>query len=123
MRKPLLSIVPQFFLLPNESIGADLVTLLHSSLMRQVQSFELDDNCLLSSSITGDQLRIPEAVQLTHIRISFWDFEQCVGLLIQFGSQLHSLTVTIAMHYENQQTLNTVIQSVGNISRFDMSMN
>ncbi|CAF1469192.1 unnamed protein product [Adineta ricciae] len=95
MRKPLLSIVPQFFLLRNDSIGAHLATLLQSSLMRQVQSFELDDNCLLSGPITGEQLRIPEAVQLTHIRC-----------------QLQSLTVTIAMSNENRETLNNVIQSI-----------
>ncbi|CAF1428942.1 unnamed protein product, partial [Adineta ricciae] len=77
-----------------------------------VQSFELDDNCLLSNSITGKQLRIPEAVQLTHIRISFWNFAQCVGLLIQLGCQLQSLTVTIAMSDENRETLNNVIQSI-----------
>ncbi|CAF1491474.1 unnamed protein product [Adineta ricciae] len=95
MRKPLLSIVPQYFLLRND-----------------IQSFELDDNCLLSNSITGKQLRIPEAVQLTHIRISFWNFAQCVGLLIQLGCQLQSLTVTIAMSDENRETLNNVIQSI-----------
>lgn len=120
MRKPLLSIVPQFFLLPNGYLGGNLITLLHSSLMRQVQSLELDENCLLSRSITGARLRIPGAVLLTDIRISFWDFDQCFGLLIQLGSQLHSLTVSIAMLYENQQTLISEIQSVSKISLFDM---
>ncbi|UJR11549.1 hypothetical protein I4U23_015729 [Adineta vaga] len=112
MRKPLLPIVPQYLLLLKETFDGDLFTLLHSPLMRQIQSFELDENCLLSRSITGDQFRIPEAIQLTHISISFWNFEQCFGLLVQLGSQLRSLTVTAAMVYENAGTFSTEIQSI-----------
>jgi hypothetical protein len=123
MRKPLFSIVPQFFRLPSHDLGEELATLFRSSLMRFVQSFELDDNCMLNGTFNDDQLCLPQANRLTHIRISFWNFDQCVHLLIQLGSQLHSFTVTIATLTEHQHRLNSEIRSVSNISRFDISMN
>ena len=123
MRKPLISIVPQFLRLPNISLGKDVVTLFRSSLMRSVRSLELDDNCILDTTFNDNRLSLPQADRLIHIRISFWRFDQCVNLLIQLGSQLHSLIVTIASLTEYQDILNSEIRSVSNISQFDISMN
>jgi hypothetical protein len=96
MLKPLFSIAPQFFPLPNYSLGAKLSVLRRSSLMRSVQSFEQDDNCILTERCDDYKLRSDEVIRLTHLRISFWNFDQCVHLLNQIGSQLHSFTATIA---------------------------
>jgi len=123
MRKPLFSIIPQFFRLPSHDLGEELATVSRSSLMRYVQSFELDDNCMLSGTLNDRELYFPQAIRLTHIRISFWNFDLCVHLLIQLGSQLQSFTVTIATVTEHQHRLNSEIRSVSNISRFDISMN
>jgi hypothetical protein len=123
MRKPLFSCVPQFFLLPNYSLGARLSTLCRSSLMRSVESFELDDNCILTESFEDNQLRFDQVIRLTHIRISFLNFDQCVYLLKQMGSQLHSFTVTIGYVFEQEPDLITKIRSVSKIYRFNISMN
>jgi hypothetical protein len=40
--------------------------------MRSVQSFELDDNCILAESPADDRLRLGQVTRLTHIRISLW---------------------------------------------------
>ncbi len=123
VRKPLFSIVPQFFLLPNYSFGEKLSTLCHSSLMYSVESFELDDNCILSERLHDDQLRFDKVIRLTHLRISLWNFDQCVHLLNQLGSQLHSFTVTIGYVCAGELNLISKIRSVSKINRIDISMN
>jgi hypothetical protein len=122
-RKPLFSTMPQFFPLPSYGLGKKIATLYRSSLMHSVQSFEMDENCILLENFYSNGLLFAQTNQLTHIRISFWDFGQCVHLLNEIGSQLHSFTVTITRVFEHQSHLNTEISSVNNISRFDISMN
>ncbi|CAF3503041.1 unnamed protein product [Rotaria sp. Silwood1] len=124
MRKPLFSIVPQFFLLPNHGLGKELSTLFRSSLMRFVQSLELDDNCMLTGALNDDEFYFPQAIRLTHIRISFWTFNQCVHLLIQLGSQLDSFTVTIGTLTEHQHWLISDIRSIScpNLKQMTITM-
>jgi hypothetical protein len=122
-RIPFFSIVPQFFPLLNYGIGKKLSALCHSSLMHSVESFELDDNCILTEGLDNDRLRFDQVTRLTHIRISLWNFDQCVHLLNQMGSQIHSFTVTIVHISEHQPDLISNIRSVSKISRFNISMN
>jgi hypothetical protein len=91
--------------------------------MRSVQSFELDDRCMLVESLGDDELRFDQVIRLTHIRISFFDFNQCIHLLNQLGSQLHSFTVNIEYISEYDRDLISKIRLVSKISRFDISMN
>ena len=119
-RKPLFTIVPQYFLLPNFSIGKEIATFCRSSLMRSVQSFELDDNCSLVECLADRELRFDQVPRLTHIRISLWHFHQCIHLLKQLGSQLHSFTVTIGDVPEYDPTSSSQMRSVSKISRFDI---
>lgn len=86
--------------------------------MRSVQSFELDDNCLLTERLDDNQLRFDQVIQLTHLRISFWHLNRLVHLLNQLGRQLHSLTVTIGPVYENEPRITPKITSVSEIFRF-----
>jgi hypothetical protein len=91
--------------------------------MRSVQSFELDDICMLAGSPWDDGLRFDQAIRLTHIHISFFKFRECIYLLNQLGSQLHSFTVNIECIREYDRDLISKIRLVSKISRFDISMN
>lgn len=123
MRKPLFSIVPQFFRLPGHRFGEQVQKLFRSSLMSSVESLQIDDNCVLNGTFTDNQISFPQAYRLTNISISFWTFDQCIHLLIQLPSQLHSLTVTIATLTEYQERFNSKIRSVGGISPLNISIN
>jgi len=123
MRKPLLSIVPQFFLLSNCSFSKEVATLCRSSLMHSVESFELDDNCILSEIVGDDKLHFHQVTRLTYIRISFWNFHQCIHLLNQLGSQLHSFIVTIGDICDYNPYVPSKIGSVSKIFRFNILMN
>jgi hypothetical protein len=121
-RKPLFSIVPQIFTLLNDGLGKKVSVLCRSSPMRSLESFELDDNCMLAGGLQDDQLRFDYVIRLTNLRISLWNFDQCVHLLNQMGSQLHSFTVTIEDVFEEQAYLISEIRSVSKISLIDILM-
>jgi hypothetical protein len=84
--------------------------------MRSVQSFELDENCMLTTALGDDILRSDQVTRLTHIRISFSDFDQCVDLLNELGSQLQSFTVNIGYVSDYAPSSSSNIRSVNNIS-------
>lgn len=113
--KPLFTVVPEYFPLPACSFGQDLGNLCHSSLMRFVQSFELDSNCFVVKTLRHDELRFGQVIHLTHLQMSFWDFDQCVHLLNQLGLQLHSFEVTIRSVRDNEPRISPEIVSVGEI--------
>jgi hypothetical protein len=124
MRKPLFTIVAEYFLLPfSSSLSEKLATFCRSSLMRSLQSFELDDNCIIYETLDDDELRFDQVIRLTHLRICFWDLDDCVHLLNQLGSQLHSLTVTIGFIFQNHPRITPEITSVNEIFRFNISIN
>ena len=91
--------------------------------MRSVQSFELDDNCMLYGMLSDNELRFHQVTQLTHIRISFGSFYQCIHLLNQLGSQLHSFIVTIATVSADNPYIYWKIESVSKTSQFNILMN
>ena len=106
-RKPLFSIVPEFFLIPSYGpIGEELPLLCRSSFMRSIQLFELDDNYILNET-PRHPLCYDQLVQLTHLRISLWCIDQCLDLLNCLGTQLQSFTVVIATVFENASDLIT----------------
>lgn len=91
--------------------------------MRSVQSFEIDDNCIVNERLDANQLRFDQVIQLTHLRISFWNFNQCVHLLNQLGCQLHSLTMTLACIYDNEPCRTPKITSVSDRFSFSIPIN
>ncbi|CAF2749896.1 unnamed protein product [Rotaria sp. Silwood2] len=124
MRKPLFSTVPQFFLLPNYRLGKKLSVLYRSSLMRSVESFDLDDNCILTETFDDHPIRLDQVIRLTHLRISVWNFDQCVHLLNQLGSQLYSFTVTIGYVFQDNLNLISKIRSIScpNLKQMTITM-
>jgi len=91
--------------------------------MHSIVSFELDDACILPSIFDDRGLYFPQSNQLTHIRITLYYFGQCIILLIQIGSQLHSFAVNI-VYADNTRFLRIYhIPTVSNISFFEISLN
>ena len=123
IRQSLFALVPEFFLIPNDGFGKHVASLCRSSLMCGIQSLELDENCILTERIANGQLQFDQASQLTNLQISFWNFNQCIHLLNQLGSQLHSFTVTIAFVFDQDPDVMYSIKSVSENFRFHISMN
>ncbi|CAF1123221.1 unnamed protein product, partial [Rotaria sordida] len=96
MRKPLFAITPQFVALPDCTLGKNVATLCRSSLMHSIQSLEFDENLILTIIFANGELYFDQLSRLTHLRITLWGFHQCLHLLNQLASQLHSFTVTIS---------------------------
>ncbi|CAF4263237.1 unnamed protein product [Adineta steineri] len=92
-RQPLFSILPQLFDYEDIDMGRKISAFRCSSLMRSVISFELDDDCILPKLLTSDELFFPQSPHLSHLRITLWSFAECIRLLRQLGSQLHSFVV------------------------------
>ncbi|CAF4061155.1 unnamed protein product [Rotaria sordida] len=93
--KPLLPIIPQFVRLEGYIGSRILYTVRCSPLIRSIVSFELDDECILPIVSNPDE------------------FDECVSLLSQLGSQLCSLTISIVYVYvENVD----IISQIGSIS-------
>jgi hypothetical protein len=111
-KQPLFTIVPQCFLLPRCIIGEQITELCRSTMMRSIQSFHLDDNCCLSELFRKGEMRFNEVPRLTHIRISLSDFDQCVNLLLELGSQLHSFTVTLGNCFSYEPILTSDLELV-----------
>jgi hypothetical protein len=113
-REPLSCIIPQFVRLEGTVGGRILSAVRCSSLMRSIVSFELDDDCILPSIINADGLFFPQSIQLTHIRITLNEFDDCVYLLNQLGSQLCSFTISIVHVHLHKVDMSQII-SVSNI--------
>ena len=63
--------------------------------MRSVVSFEMNSNWTLDMPLVHGEPFFPQSFHLTHIRITFMDFDDCISLFYHLGSQLHSLFVDI----------------------------
>ncbi|CAF1502011.1 unnamed protein product, partial [Rotaria sordida] len=77
--------------------------------MHSVQSLKLDDNCMLLVTVYNGQSHFDQLSRLTHLRISLWNFYQCIDLLSQLGSQLHSL-IRVARALPRLRTLEIINQ-------------
>ncbi|CAF3802849.1 unnamed protein product [Rotaria sordida] len=92
---PLFSTVPQLFYL-NDLLAEKLVLFIHCSpFMRSIVSFEYDHDCALSVPSGDKGLFFTQSPHLTHVSITLRQFHDCVCLLNQLGSQLHSFSVSI----------------------------
>jgi hypothetical protein len=120
-RTPLFSIIPQF-LRVDESFGGDILSIISSSFMRSIVSFELDHDYILTDVLNDDGLFFPQSLKLTHIRITLCRFEHCVRLLNQLGSQLCSFSVSIIYVYIRDSNVLSEMASVNNDSYFKFDL-
>jgi hypothetical protein len=91
----LFSNIPQFYVLDKSNAARTLSKFLCSLSVPTIVSFELDDDCVLTNIFNDDGLLFPESIHLTDIRITLFQFEHCICLLNQFGSQLCSFVVNM----------------------------
>jgi hypothetical protein len=90
--------------------------------MHSVVSFELDDDCVLQNIFT-DELFFHQSIHLTDIRITLFEFEQCICLLNQLSSQLSSLTVSVMSVRLRDVRFLSEMKSVSNVHLFEFSLN
>ncbi len=112
--EPLSCIIPQFVRLEGTVSDRILSSVRCSLLMRSIVSFELDDDCIFPTIIDANGLFFPQSIQLTHIRITLNEFDDCVYLLNQLGSQLCSFTISLVHVYLHKVNMSQII-SVNNI--------
>ncbi|CAF3333006.1 unnamed protein product [Rotaria sp. Silwood1] len=94
-RYPLFSDIPQVFDICGELIDLLVSFYHHSPIMSSIISFEFGPNCVASIPPSDELLSFPQSHNLTHICITFRQFDDCVRLLNQIGAQLHSFDVSI----------------------------
>jgi hypothetical protein len=91
--------------------------------MRSIVSFELDDNFVLPNVLNDDGWFFPQSIQLTNIRITLYYAVHCIGLLNKLGSQLCSLAVSVMYVTVPYVGILSQIESVSNISLFQILFN
>jgi hypothetical protein len=109
-------VIPQFVRLEG-SVGDRIISTVRcSTFMRSIVSLELDMYCILPDVMNPDGLFFPQSIQLSHIQITLNEFDDCVHLLTQLGSQLCSFAVSIVDVYVQKADIISQISSVSNIS-------
>jgi hypothetical protein len=63
--------------------------------MSSIISFEFDPACAVEIPADYDRFFFPQSDNLTHISITFHEFDDCVRLLNQIGAKLNSFDVNI----------------------------
>ncbi|CAF4407326.1 unnamed protein product [Rotaria sp. Silwood2] len=119
---PLFSIVPQLFYL--DTINDRLVSFFRfSPIIRSIIFFEFDPDCGLSIRSGDEGLFFSQSPNITHINITLRQFDDCICLLNQLGSQLYSFTVTI-IHVRLSKELNKQITLIScpNLKQLKMTM-
>ena len=93
----LFSVLPQLYSIAmTKSVCLTVSAFRSSRFMRSVVSFELDEDCILPKLIEDEVLFFPHSFRLTHIRTTLLYLDDCIDLLNQLGSQLHSFAVSLA---------------------------
>ncbi len=108
----LFSTVPQSDYIPDELIGTVLSFISRSPLMRSIRSFEFDHNAALLVPVNHEKLFFAQSSCLTHVSITLRELPDCVRLLNQLGSQIHSFTVSIIHAYVGNEDVISKIESV-----------
>ncbi|CAF4920140.1 unnamed protein product [Rotaria magnacalcarata] len=60
IRKPLITFILQFVILINCNVGENVATLCRSSLIHSIQSFEFDENLIVTIRFANDQLHFDQ---------------------------------------------------------------
>ncbi|CAF0789076.1 unnamed protein product [Rotaria sordida] len=87
----------------NEKLIDILSFYCHSPIMSLITSFEFDPDCVISIPSSDEKLFFPQTSHLTHISITFHQFGDCVRLLNQIGTQLHSFVVSMMHVYLSEE--------------------
>jgi len=120
----LFSILPQLFGYENTAPGPTISAFRRSRFMRSILSFELDEDCILPRLDSDGDLFFPQSPHLTHIRITLREFDDCIRLLNQLGSQLQSFAVSFVFPCLRQNSNTISRMTLVNICfQFTISIN
>jgi hypothetical protein len=120
----LFSVLPQLSSIGTMKSSLTISAFRCSRFMRSIISFELDEDCILPKLIKDDDLFFPQSSRLTHIRITLLFLDDCIHLLNQLGSQLHSFAVSLA--YPTLRRNSNAISRIASVNicfLFDISIN
>ena len=118
---PLFSIVPQFVYIEGALYDSLLSFIRGSPIMRSIISFEFDHDCGLLVPLNNEGFFFAQSPYLNHVSVTLGRIPDCVRLLNQLGSQLHSFNVRIVHVYQGDDDITSEIKSVSYIflySRF-----
>jgi len=120
----LFSVLPQLSSIDMMDSSLTISAFRCSRFMRSIISFELDEDCILPRLVNDDDLFFPQSSCLTHIRVTLFYLDDCIYLLNQLGSQLHSFAVSLA--YPALRRNNNAISRIASVNicfLFDISIN
>ena len=118
---PLYSTVPQFVYIEGNLYRSLLSFIRRSPIMRSIISFEFDHDCGLLVPRKDEGLFFAQSPYLNHVSVTLRRIPDCIRLLSQLGSQLHSFNVRMVHIYQDDDDLTSEIESVSCIflySRF-----
>jgi len=120
----LFSVLPQLSSIDMMDSSLTISDFRCSRFMHSIISFELDEYCILPELVNDDDLFFPQSSRLTHIRITLFYLDDCIHLLNQLGSQLHSFAVSL-VYPALRRNSNPIsrIASVNICFLFDISIN
>jgi hypothetical protein len=113
--------VPQSVYIEGKLIDPVLLFIRSSPVMRSINSFEFEHNVALFVPINNEQFFFAQSTYLTHVSVTLRQLPDCVRLLNQLGSQIHSFTVSIIHAYRGDENIISQIESVSCMSQFDIS--
>ncbi|CAF4264743.1 unnamed protein product, partial [Adineta steineri] len=109
---PLFSIVPQFVFIEDKLINPVFSVIRCSPIMRPIHSFAFDNDAALGIPVNHDKLFFAQSSYLTHISITLCKLSDCVRLLNQLGSAVHSFTVSMRTVYLGDEINMSQIESI-----------
>ncbi|CAF1165656.1 unnamed protein product [Adineta steineri] len=109
---PLFSIVPQFVFIEDRFVNPILSVIRCSPIMRPIHSFAFDNDAALGVPINHDKLFFAQSSYLTHISITLRELSDCVRLLNQLDSAVHSFTVSVRTVYLGDEISMSQIESI-----------
>jgi hypothetical protein len=90
--------------------------------MHSINSFEFDHNAALLVPVDNETL-FAQSSYLTHVSVTLRELPDCVRLLNQLGSQLHSFTVSIVNAFQGDENIISELESVSYRCQFNISFN
>ncbi|CAF4673560.1 unnamed protein product [Rotaria sp. Silwood2] len=100
-----------------DQLIASLLLFIHCSpLMLSIKSFEFDPDASLLVPVNNEKLFFAQSSYLSHVSVTLFKLIDCVRLLNQLGSQLHSFNVSIVHIYLDDEDIISEIESVCSMS-------
>jgi hypothetical protein len=110
----LFSVLPQLSSIDMMESSQTISSFLSSRFVCSIISFELDEYCIFPTLVNNDDLFFPQSSRLTHIRLTLRYLDNCIDLLNQLGSQLHSFAVSLT--YPGPRRYSNAISKIASVN-------